>query len=258
MQPLLILFWVSTVMAVFSFGLFAAVAIQRIVTTARLAKQAESTAPKKKHEQTLDTEKHAGFVEAPEKFVESLSKLTEALSKAPLLVTTLIAAIFFTTIALAAAALAPKAGTSDGAKTAVYMNSYRCKVYFGDADDSVARNRQNPDGCLEILAARLRKAAPSFLLLVGRVDSRELTAKARSIYTTNFSLAYQRAVAVSRFLLNENPGNWTTASDDLKARAITLAAGPSRLGRGVPPEVLQEDRVVEATAFWNQTEGYEH
>jgi hypothetical protein len=81
---------------------------------------------------------------------------------------------------------------------------------------------------------------------------RELAAKARSIYASNFSLAYQRALAVSHFLLNENPGNWPAAPEDLKERAISLAAGPSRLGHGLPPPILQEDRVVDVTAFWTE------
>jgi hypothetical protein len=161
------MFWVSAVMAVFSFGLFAVVAIQRIETIYRVAKLAALRQPKKKKgQQTLDTEPHAGLVETPEKFVEALAKLTEALSKAPLLVTTLIAAMFFTVVAFAAAALGPKAGAGDGARTAVSVNFYACKVYFGDADDAVAQNRQSPEGCLVTLGGRLRKAAPSFLLLV--------------------------------------------------------------------------------------------
>jgi hypothetical protein len=170
MHLLRIVFWVSALMAVFSFGLFATIAIQRILTTCRLAKLAASNAPKKKQGQTLDTEPHAALVETPEKFVSALAKLTEALSKAPLLVTTLIAAMFFTAVALTAAAIEPKADAGDGAKGAVASNSYACKVYFDDADDAVVQNRQCP--ALSRDAWRAPAEGDTQLLASGRTGRR--------------------------------------------------------------------------------------
>ena len=60
---------------------------------------------------------------------------------------------------------------------------------------------QEPVGCLQSITSNLEQKVPSFVILVGRVDGRELSPPTQKLYKDNFTLAYQRAVAVRTILL---------------------------------------------------------
>ncbi|MGB8032047.1 MAG: hypothetical protein WCF30_20540 [Terracidiphilus sp.] len=256
MELLIALFWVSTMLAILSFLIFAAFATQRYVEVQSVAKRFHPVQREGKAMGGMDTGLQS--LADPDKVIEALAKLTDSLSKAPMSVAALIAAMFFMLIALGASALECKSESKppDGVKTSLIMQATPCVVgYFGDGRHQLPSTiDDSPHGCLSELAERLRRERPGLLLIIGRCDIREMTPKTSKIYGSNLSLAYQRALSVRQYLLEPKPGTWPAASDEMAVRVIPLVGGASHIGRSVDPALLREDRVVELTSFWVQAQ----
>ncbi len=254
MEPLKVLFWVSTTLAVSSFLIFAAFAKQRYDEVQSLAKKFHPEKGETKSSEGMDT----GLQSLPDGgTIEAFSKLTDSLSKAPISVAALIAAMFFILIALGASALEGKSKNKppDGVKTSLITQATHCVVgYFGDGKYQLPSTIDDSSpGCLSELADRLRRERPGLLLLIGRCDLREMTPETSKTYGSNLSLAYQRALSVRQYLLGPKPGSWPAVSDEMAERVLPLTGGASHIGRSVEPDLLREDHVVELTSFWVQS-----
>ncbi len=251
MEPLIILFWTCIAFATVAFAIFVMFAWQNYLALKRAATQPE--VPKKGTPQVGMATELQSLPDA-DKVIEALAKLTDSLSKAPFSVAALIAAIFFTLIALGAAALTGGLTKKpvETTKTSVIAPPTHCLAgYFGDGDHQLpATIADSPPGCVDKLAGRLRQEQPELLLLIGRCDLRELKPATRQTYTDNLSLSYQRALSVEHYLLEEKPGAWPAASGETPQRTVLLAGGASQLGSKADPGLLRRDRVVELVAFW--------
>lgn len=254
MEPLIVLFWVSILLAVFSFLIFAAFAKQKYVEVQSVANKLHPEERKDGEEGTMETGLQS--LTDVDKIIEALAKLTESLSKAPMSVAALVAAMFFILIALGASVLKANSEKKpeSGVKTSLITPATHCTVgYFDDGEHQIpSRIDDSPSGCLSGLADRLRREQPVLLLLIGRCDRREMTRETSKTYGSNLSLAYQRALSVRQYLLGAKPGAWPAASDEMTERAVLSVGGASHIGRSVAPALLREDRVVELASFWVQ------
>ena len=124
------------------------------------------------------------------------------------------------------------------------------------ATKSTVELGQQPPGCVETLISRIKEAQPLFMLIVGRVDRRELISRTRETYGSNFALAYQRALTVQADLLRSyefgpRGSEEHLSKDELASRMVMLAGGPSYIDRELSESNLAADRCVEILGFWH-------
>ena len=66
--------------------------------------------------------------------------------------------------------------------------------------DKLGALPQDPPGCVSELTGWLKKTKPKQLMIIGRTDRRELSARAARVYDSNASLAFDRARTVIKWL----------------------------------------------------------
>jgi hypothetical protein len=225
----------NVILSVVSFVVFFYFAYQRAVEVKRLMDAAKANLVRTP-QTTAPGEIRTDLQGIPnvDKILDSMANLTKSLSKAPMHVVTLVAAMFFMLIALAALGVQCwcDSETEPPKKEASLIAPTRCVVgYFSSGDsrmpDSVT---DSPRGCLGNLQNRMKTDEPPFVVAVGHVDFRELQMQPRKIYGDNLSLAYQRAVSVQTYLAGKS--------------IFLLTAGASHVNTR-DPNLLLEDRMVE-------------
>lgn len=254
-----VFFYVSCTLSIIAFLVFVALGAQRFLVLQAVnerLKQHELAHPEKKG---MQTELQSGL-EGADKIIEALAKLTDSLSKAPFHVAALIGSTLFLLIALAGLAVCcqeckPEEPRKEEPKTTTSKSGgERCTVgAFREGGHDFATNIEDiPEGCFNSLQQRLKKAAPSLLLVVGHSDLRELNPVPRRIYASNLSLGYQRALAIRTMLLDAIKGQADYSL--VEKHTLLLAAGASNI-RGknhVSTQELAEDRVVDIFPLWRE------
>lgn len=210
---------------------------------------------------------HAGFdLSGWAKVGEAIAKIIDAVRQAGPSLSALLASIVFALIALYASQHIPPAPEPPHKTAGAAATSERCTV-AGFADganaipaasegDALSGFSEDPPGCVSGFLSRLAKEDPLAVMLIGRVDKRELRADTRLAYGSNFNLAYQRALAMKDYLTARYQqavaGKQPSASSkDVPAKWIALAAGPAKLGRDAVPAIMTRDRCVEILALWS-------
>lgn len=249
MSTLLALAWMAGLLAVLLCLTFIAFAVVKMMVLARV-KPVTAVAPEVKG---LAAGVHGANLSAIKETLESMAKLTDSLAKAPLPVVAIVTAIVFMMLAILAAYLgrAPAAPPKPEAPAGTaFVPGDRCIVSgFASGDHRLpAALKDAPAGCFAALAKQLQTQELGSLLIVGRVDIRELNPKTRERYTENFTLAYQRGTAVRTQLFTATASPPRLAKN--AERALVMSAGAQATGDRLPTEVLASDRVVELLPFW--------
>ena len=110
--------------------------------------------------------------------------------------------------------------------------------------------------CLDSLIARASQEEPILVLVVGRVDKRQLRSEGRRLYGSNFTLAYQRAVSMRTYLVQRYRGaavqkKAPLTSEEFASRIAVTAGGPNHIEIKTDPSSLSDDRSVEVFSYWN-------
>ena len=119
---------------------------------------------------------------------------------------------------------------------------------FADAGVSVEGESllKSANDCVEVIRKDEAKNL-LFVVIVGHVDRRELSRSSRRIYGTNFTLAYNRALAVKGYLARDPR---LKNISNLQNRIVVLSAGPNYIGAGTTSDQMAEDRGVEVLPYW--------
>jgi hypothetical protein len=181
------------------------------------------------------------------------AKVIDAVRKAGPSLSALIASVVFAWLAFEAAKRVPvEAQQNKNTLNVVSLTTLESCTLGGFADgqdripqgdgDSSGLVQNSRTGCLPALVSHLKKEDPLLVMLIGRVDRRELRTKVQAAYGSNFNLAYQRATAMKNYLSERSgkPG----------LPMIALAAGPANLDRSAGVESMAQDRCVEMFALW--------
>jgi hypothetical protein len=197
------------------------------------------------------------------KLGEAGAKVIDAFTKAGPTLSALIASLFFVGVGAYLSLNVPPSKPPEQKVITIGSSVIRCVIEgFPDGRSDVPAvsdggSTKDYYDCIDSMAKQISQDKLLQVLIIGRVDKRELRAKPSSLYGSNLGLAYQRAVATEDYLMSvyrrdygqtHTPNNLTER--EVAERVTVLPGGPRYVGPLSNNLALSHDRSAEIIALW--------